>query len=119
MTDIGEQVRKSAMLITDYSSVMFDFAYAQRPVIYWDAAGLRAPNYPAGYFSRERDGFGPVVSDLSALYIAVADTVRRGFSMEASYRERADRFFPQHDRRHCCRNYEAISAWIEKHRDIW
>ena len=119
MTDIGEQMRKSAMLITDYSSVMFDFAYAQRPVIYWDAAGLRAPNYPAGYFSRERDGFGPVVSDLSALYTAVADTVRRGFSMEASYRERANRFFPQHDRRHCCRNYEAISAWIEKHQDIW
>ena len=116
--DIGDMVRRSAVLITDYSSVMFDFAYAKRPVIYLDVEGLRAPHYPVGYFLRERDGFGPVVRSLPALLAALADTVRRGFCTEQVYRERADRFFPRRDRNNCRRNFEAISEWIEKNRNI-
>lgn len=97
---------------------MFDFAYAKRPVIYLDVEGLRAPHYPAGYFLRERDGFGPVVRSLPALLAALADTVRRGFCTEQVYRERADRFFPRRDRNNCRRNFEEISEWIEKNRNI-
>lgn len=115
--DIGEEIRACAALITDYSSVMFDFAYMERPVVYLAAAGLEAPNYPAGYFDRERDGFGPFAEDMPALLQNLADIIRSGFRMREEYRARAARFFPLRDGENCARNLAAIVDCIAKAKD--
>ena len=116
--DIGAAIRQSAVLITDFSSVMFDFAYAERPVVYLETEGLNTPNYPMGYFSRERDGFGPVVRDHGALCDTLADMIRRKFSPDKKYLARAKHFFPRRDRENCRRNFEAISECIAKKRGL-
>ena len=46
-----------AMLITDFSSVVFDFAYLKKPIIYYH----RIPNHNEdGYFNYETMGFGEI-----------------------------------------------------------
>lgn len=64
-------ISEAAMLVTDYSSVAFDFAYLDKPVVYfqYDQAQFwnGAHTYGKGYFDYERDGFGPVVTTVKAL----------------------------------------------------
>ena len=53
--------RDSSLLITDYSSVFFDFAYLKNPVIYYQSEDDY--HYDEGYFDYESMGFGEVISD--------------------------------------------------------
>ena len=55
---------KTALLVTDYSSVAFEIAYIEKPVIYYqfDAEQFYGGGHLgfAGYFDFARDGFGPI-----------------------------------------------------------
>ena len=55
---------KTALLVTDYSSVAFEIAYIEKPVIYYqfDAEQFYGGGHLGfgGYFDFARDGFGPV-----------------------------------------------------------
>ena len=48
-------------MITDYSSVFFDFAYMKKPLAYWqfDSERFFAEQYGKGYFKFD-EGFGPL-----------------------------------------------------------
>ncbi len=63
--DIQDYFKKCDIMITDYSSVAFDFAYLDKPVIYYqfDEDEYRSRQYKEGYFNYRRDGFGPVVKN--------------------------------------------------------
>ena len=56
---------ESSILITDYSSVAFDMAYLNKAIVYYqfDKESFFSGNhtYQQGYFSYEKDGFGPVL----------------------------------------------------------
>lgn len=57
---------RTDILVTDYSSVAFDLAFLDRPVVYYqfDRDVFYAGHiYKTGYFDFERDGFGPLSTD--------------------------------------------------------
>ena len=60
---------KASLLVTDYSSIFFDFAYLRKPVIYahFDYEEYRMNYYPKGYFNYEKDRFGFIAHDLKRL----------------------------------------------------
>ena len=60
--DVQDLLIRSQILITDYSSVFFDFAYMKKPEIFFqfDNERYRNSHYKEGYFSYELDGFGKV-----------------------------------------------------------
>src|SRR5690554_2234410 len=61
--------REGNLLVTDYSSVAFDFAYLREPVVYaqFDSDKIyRSYTYNKGYFSYVDGGFGPVAYDYEA-----------------------------------------------------
>lgn len=94
--DYRDLFRRGSVLVTDYSSVAFDFAYLRKPVVY--AQGDREEFYDShlyseGYFSFDEDGFGPVVTTVPALVESLVSLLASSCEMEAEYRERADRFF--------------------------
>ena len=76
--DVQDLLLRSAVLVTDYSSVFFDYAYMHKPVIYYqfDMAEYREKHYQEGFFVYERDGFGPVLSKGGEV-VAYLDTVLR------------------------------------------
>lgn len=63
--NIQDFFNKCNLMITDYSSVAFDFAFLNKPVIYYqfDQEEFRIRQLKEGFFSYERDGFGPVVKN--------------------------------------------------------
>lgn len=111
--DLQEVISQARLLITDYSSLAFDIAYLGIPVVYYqfDAAEFFSGNHTvsAGEFSYVRDGFGPVVTDCSAVVSAAAELLSQSSPRLDQYRRRMERTFTFRDGRCCERVYEAIT----------
>ena len=108
--DVQQLLMESAYLITDYSSIAMDFAYMKKPLLYYqfDYEKFRANHYAEGYFSYERDGFGPVCYDCEAVIAEIQKVITSGFENEKIYLARHKEFFTLFDQDNCKRNYEAI-----------
>ncbi|MDR2971786.1 MAG: CDP-glycerol glycerophosphotransferase family protein [Bacteroidales bacterium] len=103
-------LQESAMLITDYSSVAFDFAYMKKPLIYYqfDHQEFLDKHYAKGYFDYDQDGFGTVVNEEDQLINEIERIIANDFSMEELYMNRVDNTFLFHDNKNCERIYNAI-----------
>lgn len=105
---------KSNLLVTDYSSLAFDFANLKKPIIYcqfdleefYGKGGHRS----SSYFDFERDGFGEVVYSLEETIDMIIHYVEEGCVMKPIYRQRVDEFFKYHDKNNCKRVLEAIKG---------
>lgn len=108
--DIQECLIEADLLITDYSSVFFDFAYMKKPVLYYqfDREEFFRKHYQQGYFSYFDDGFGPVLLEESEVLERLRQCITEGVKMEAEYKKRSETFFELRDKENCRRNFEAI-----------
>ena len=108
--DVQTLLKESSLLVTDYSSVFFDFAYMHKPVIYaqFDMAEYREKHYKEGMFVYERDGFGPVCGDLQSTVIEVEKELERNCLLDELYMKRVSDFFIPYDNHNCERVYNAI-----------
>ncbi len=106
--------KRAAVLITDYSSVAFEFAVLRKSMLYYqfDRADIfdGRHTYKMGYFDYERDGFGAVCEDEAALFKALERLLANGAVPHPDELERMEAFFAFHDRNNCQRTYEAILA---------
>ena len=113
-----EVFSESALVLTDYSSAAFDFAYLRRPVIYaqFDREEFfgGAHVYTKGYFDYERDGFGEVEHDLEGTVRRIIEYMENGCALKDVYRARIDGFFAFSDRNNCRRVFDRI---IESERE--
>ena len=109
---------EGCLLVTDYSSTAFDFAYLRKPVIYLQPDAKTffsgAHSYSKGYFDYGRDGFGPVETTIAGAVERIGECLRRGCAMEEAYRKRVDGFFAYSDRLNSERVFERISALTRK-----
>ncbi len=104
----------AAVLVTDYSSMAFNSAYVDRPVVYFQFDGELVRNGGhlgrAGYFDYERDGFGPVTLTVEDTVAAIGEIAARGNTLAPEYASRVEKTFVLRDGR-CC---ERVTAEIEK-----
>ena len=111
--DYNDVFARSAMMVTDYSSVLFDFAYLRKPVVYthFDKEDFFAGQiYDEGYFSYENDGFGPVCYDMDATIDAIIASIERDCENEQKYLDRINSFYAFSDKNNCERIYRAIMS---------
>ena len=105
---------ESDLILTDYSSVVFDFVYLRKPVFYtqFDREEFYAGDhmYVPGYFDYERDGFGEVETDYEATVDRLIEYMENGCKLKDEYRARIDGFFAFDDRENCRRVYEKLRA---------
>lgn len=108
--DVQQLLKESMLLITDYSSVYFDFAYMKKPVLYYqfDEEEYRAHHYAQGYFDYRRDGFGEVVTEQTELLDLLEGYLEAGCQLKPKYRQRIEGFFPLHDQNNCERIFQEI-----------
>ncbi len=108
--DVQRLLMESAFLITDYSSIFMDFAYMQKPLMYYqfDCKKFRERHYQEGYFSYEKDGFGEVCQTEKELLENLALYCKENLALKDIYRKRIDSFFTLRDDKNCERNFEAI-----------
>lgn len=111
--DVQTLLKESMLLITDYSSVFFDFAYMKKPMIYFqfDAERFFNEHYTKGYFDYGKDGFGNVCLTVEETVEAIEENFNHQFVLDDYYSNRIKEFFPLHDQNNCQRIYEKI---IEK-----
>lgn len=109
--NIQDLLKTSALLVTDYSSVCYDFGYMHRPVIYYqfDREEFERRQYaPGGFFSYEKNGFGEVALTQDEVLDFVSASAANEFVMEEKYAERVDDYFAYRDQHNCERVYDAI-----------
>lgn len=112
-TSYKEVISKSSMAVTDYSSVVFDFAYLGKPVLYthFDSDRLYKEHLGSkSYFDYERDGFGEVERNIEDTVARMIEYMKNGCQMKEKYRQRVDSFFAFHDGKNCMRVYKEICA---------
>lgn len=110
--DVQQLLMDSKLLITDFSSVFFDFAYMEKPVIYYqfdkDRYIKQHYDFTKGYFDYDTMGFGEVVYTTEKLIDSILRIEGSFFCLAEEYKERVQYFFPVRDKKNCERIYRAI-----------
>ena len=107
-----ELFAESSLIVTDYSSTVFDFAYLRKPVLYFQQdveeffSGQHS--YDKGYFDYERDGFGEVEYTAEALVSRMIEYMEQDCQLKDMYRDRIEKTFAFNDKENCRRVYEEI-----------
>ncbi|MGH8963186.1 MAG: CDP-glycerol glycerophosphotransferase family protein, partial [Jatrophihabitantaceae bacterium] len=111
--DVQQLIADAALMVTDYSSMAFNAAYLDRPVVYFqfdaERMGEGAHVGRQGYFDYTDDGFGPVTDTVHRTVdelVAILTTGDRRPAVE--YQRRIDATFTQRDGRCCERTTAAI-----------
>ncbi len=107
--DVQKLLMESALLVTDYSSVFFDFAYMEKPLAYWqfDSERFFAEQYGRGYFKFD-EGFGPLCKEKEEVIDFIEKEFKNGMAVEATYAERVKSNFTEFTTDHCRKTYEEI-----------
>ena len=102
---------ESSLLITDYSSIFFDFGYLRKPIIYshFDYKEYRNTHYKEGYFDYRFDGFGPVCQDINCTVNEIIYEIENDCILRKKYLKRIKKFFTFSDERNCERVFKAIT----------
>jgi glycosyltransferase involved in cell wall biosynthesis len=119
--DVQEYFARARVLVTDYSSIAFNAAYLERPVVYFqfdaDAVLSGAHVGQRGYFDYERDGFGPVTPDVGSTVAAIREALAHGGAPLPTYLKRIEATFPQRDGGCCERVVQAVLASTRRDRE--
>lgn len=108
--DVQKLLMESKVLLTDYSSVFFDFAYMFKPILFFhfDYEEYRSKQHPEGYYDY-KNGFGPVLTDVTQVIQYLKVLSANGYVMEKKYREYTDNFFDIRDQNSCERIYQVMT----------
>ncbi|EAK2498202.1 glycosyltransferase, partial [Campylobacter coli] len=101
----------SSLMITDYSSVAFEMAYLNKPVIYYQfdkEEFFLSHSYTMGYFSYEKNGFGPVVENEENLLKELEILLQNNCKSFSVHKDNIDSTFVFRDGKCCERIYKNI-----------
>ncbi|WP_054741977.1 CDP-glycerol glycerophosphotransferase family protein [Cellulosilyticum ruminicola] len=104
---------ESSLLLTDYSSVAFDFAYMKKPVLYYQfdrEQFFKGHTYTEGYFDYETMGFGEVIVDEEEVINQVIAYMKNECAIKEVYKERINNFYCYTDQDNCKRVYDVIKS---------
>lgn len=98
---------ESALMVTDFSGVQFDFAYMRKPVVYLHHESI-PEHYEEGTFFYPTMGFGEICHTNDELIDVLCRYMKNGCRMPDKYRARADDFFAFSDHNNCARIYDVM-----------
>jgi len=103
----------SALMITDYSSVAYDFLYLKKPVIYYQYGGGSDHHFDISTVFKD-DGsmdFGAKIDNEDELIDKIIEYMDNNCQMEEIYQKRVDNFYKFNDKNNSKRVYD----WIYEH----
>ena len=108
--DYQNLIMEASLLITDYSSVFFDFGYLEKPIIYthFDYESYRLEEHPEGYFNYKKDGFGPIYDNVNSTVNSILKSIKKNNTIKNKYLKRINKFFSFHDENNCERVLKEI-----------
>lgn len=108
--DVQTLMKKSALMITDYSSVFFDMLYMKKPVIYYqfDYDRFRAGQYGEGYFDYRNNPFAKSFENPDDVFKELEFYLKNDFKVDQKYLNAHKDYFVLYDANNCKRVYDAI-----------
>ena len=100
--------KKGSLLITDYSSVAFDFAYLKKPVLYYQYGEDYHFNLDESYFDYDTMGFGEVCGNEEELLEIICEYMENDCRMKEKHVKNVEDYFIFTDKNNCRRVHEAI-----------
>ncbi len=97
-----------SIMITDYSSVAFDFGYLKKPVVYYQYGNDYHFDIEESYFNYETMGFGETCKDEGELVDTIIEYLENDCAIKEKYSKRVNDFFKFTDKNNCERVHEAI-----------
>ena len=112
--DIATLLKKSALLITDYSSVFFDFVYMKKPIIFYqfDEKIFRKYQYADGYFDYKDTPLAEWCEKEDELVSKIKSSIENDYKLKDE--KAVKKYFPSIDGNNCQRNYEMIKGKKKK-----
>ena len=101
------------ILITDYSSVAFEFAYLRKPIVYYqfdEKNFFEKHTYRKGYFDYHKNGFGEVERYESRLIDRICKYIKEDCQLDNKYKERIEYAYNQFNRNACEEIYTKVCA---------
>ena len=98
-------------MITDYSSVSFDFAYLKKPIIYtqFDKKEFYKDKFhKKGYFNDKKDGFGDISLNYKTTVNTIINYIKNDCKLDNEYLNRINEFYNFFDKNNSKRVYEEI-----------
>lgn len=113
--DVQSLLKESKLLVTDFSSVYFDFAYMKKPVVYYqfDEEEYYKNHYLKGYFDYRNDGFGCVCVDEVSVVNEIINSIKTNFIVNEKYLKRIKKNFTFCDDNNCKRVFESIENLLK------
>ena len=100
------------LLVTDYSSMDFDFALLRRPILYYqfDAEKIfdGTHTYTHDYYDYAQSGFGPVLREQDELLAELENILSADCAVPKKYLQRMNAAVMHRDGENCARVYDAI-----------
>ena len=114
--DVQDLLINSDILVTDYSSVFFDYAYMRKPMVFfqYDESEFRNGHYKQGYFDYRRDGFGNIAETQDLVIDSLRHIINNGLNPDKIHLDRMNSFFKFDDSDNCKRNFEEICKLLDK-----
>ena len=108
--DVQTLLKQSALLITDYSSVFFDFAYMKKPIIFYqfDEKQFRKHQYSEGYFDYHNNELSDWCGTEQDLVKLMEKNLKN--NLEKENPNALDNYFAYRDNKNCERNYLMIKG---------
>jgi hypothetical protein len=106
--DIQDLLKRASLLVTDYSSVFYDFSYMKKPVVFF-------PFDSSQFFSQHHNHsgseypFGDYVSSKNQMIDVLKEYAKNDFRISDSALKEVENFFVFWDQDNTERNFEAIS----------
>ena len=107
---IQELLISNCLMITDYSSISFDFLYLKKPVLYYtfDLKSLQKVRSGKQYINYENELPGPISFTLDQVIKEIEAHIKNDFCMQKKYSLRLKQFFTYLDDQNCDRIYQTI-----------
>lgn len=105
-----EVYAKSALMLTDYSSLVFDFAYLKKPIVYtlFDYNDPSNAYIAHGYYDHEKDGLGDVTYTLEDTVDCLIEYMENDCKIKDKYLDRIKKFYAFNDKNNCQRIYRSV-----------
>ncbi|MGP4063920.1 CDP-glycerol glycerophosphotransferase family protein [Oceanobacillus sp. M65] len=112
--DVQDLLKESAMMITDYSSVAFDFSFLEKPIVYYQFDRKRFIGKRGSHIDLDEDLPGDIVYDLDNVISQVEIYAENGFKMKEENKNKAKKFLKYRDQHSSERIYNAISNKVNR-----
>lgn len=105
---INSLIKQASILVTDYSSVAFDFAYLNKPVIFYQFDSEVYLKKRRAYIDFNVDLFGDRVSTLQELISSLRKALSRDFVMSNKELNVVKEYFLHQDKDNFARTYQEL-----------